>query len=80
MSRDGGLSFVDASKTFGNGGFDEFVENCYLIEDDRSNSYCYPAILEVADGFIVAYYHSNNTDVCLNSTKMIKVRFDELNR
>lgn len=79
VSGDGGLSFIDMFETFRNGGFDEFVEACYLLEDDRSNSYCYPAILEVEDGFIVAYYHSNNTDVCLNSTKIIKVRFDELN-
>ncbi len=79
VSRDGGLSFVDMKNTFANGGFDGFIENCYLLEDDRSNSYCYPAILGVDDGFLVAYYHSNNTDVCLNSTKVIKVRFDEFN-
>ena len=79
VSRDGGLSFIGASKTFANGGFDDFAENCYLIEDDRSNSYCYPAILEVADGFLVAYYHSNNTKICLNSVKIIKIGFDEIN-
>ena len=54
VSRDGGLSFIDMKKTFCNGGFDDFVEKCYFIEDDQSNSYCYPAVLEVKDGFLIA--------------------------
>lgn len=78
VSTDGGLSFVDMSITPMNGGFKPFVNNCYLLEDDTTNSYCYPAIIEVEDGFLVAYYHSGNTDVCLNCTKIIKVRFDEI--
>ena len=75
---DRGLSFVESQTTSGCGGFDPFVENCYLLEDDFTNSYCYPAIIEVKDGFLAAYYHSNGTENCLNSTKIIKVRFDEL--
>ena len=78
ISRDRGASFVEAKNTFGDRRFEPFVEGCYLIEDDYTNSYCYPAILEVKDGFLVAYYHSNNTDICLNSTKITKVRYDEL--
>ena len=35
-------------------------------------------IPEVADGFPVAYYHSNGTGICLNSAKITKVRYDEL--
>ncbi len=54
-------------------------ENVYYIEDDLDNGYCYPAVIEVEGGFLVAYYHSGNTDVCLNSTKMIKIMFDEIN-
>ena len=76
VSRDGGLSFVEASK--GGGCFHAFTASCYLLEDDQSESYCYPAILEVADGFLVAYYHSNGTGICLNSAKITKVRYDEL--
>ena len=76
VNRDGGLSFVEATK--GGGGFRAFTASCYLLEDDQSESYCYPAILEVADGFLVAYYHSNGTGICLNSTKITKVRYDEL--
>ena len=78
VSRDGGFSFIDATHSSANGGFDSFVENCYLLEDDRSNSYCYPALLEVENGFLVAYYHSNGTPACLNCAKITKVSFNEL--
>ena len=80
VSRDGGLSFVQNDVTFANGGFDAFAADCYLLEDDITNSYCYPALLEVDDGFLVSYYHSNNTNVCLNSTKITKVYFNEIER
>ncbi|MBR2868124.1 MAG: exo-alpha-sialidase [Clostridia bacterium] len=52
--------------------------NVFYLEDDRNNGYCYPAITETKDGFLVAYYHSNSTGICLNSTKVIKITFDEL--
>ena len=61
---------TDRGKTF-------TKEKLFYIEDDRNNGYCYPAIFEGKDYFLLAYYHSNGTDVCLNSTKMIKVMFDE---
>ena len=76
VSRDEGLSFAEA--TIIGGGISAFTADCYLLEDDRRESYCYPAILEVADGFLVAYYHSNGTRICLNSAKITKVRYDEL--
>ena len=75
---DGGLSFVDTRTTPAGGGFLSFSERCRLLEDDMENSYCYPAIMEVNDGFLVAYYHSDNTDACLNATKITKVSLDEL--
>lgn len=53
-------------------------EHVFFLEDDRDNGYCYPAIIETDNGFLVAYYHSNGTDVCLNSTKMIKITYSEL--
>jgi len=79
VSEDDGKSFVDMTKTSGNGCYDDFVKNCYLIEDDTTNSYCYPAITEVEGGFLTAYFHSNNTVACLNSTKITKVMYNELN-
>ncbi len=54
-------------------------EKTYFIEDDYDNGYCYPAIIETADGFLVAYYHSNNSGICLNSTKIIKIKYSEIN-
>ena len=50
----------------------------FYIEDDLSNGYCYPALLETHDGFLLAYYHSNNTGICLNSCRITKVSFSEL--
>ena len=52
----------------------------YLLEDDPKNAYCYPAILEVADGLLIAYYHSNGTGQYLNCTKITKVLFDEIKK
>ena len=54
-------------------------KNLYYIEDDLNNGYCYPAIYAGEDYMLVAYYHSNNTEICLNSTKIIKIMYDEIN-
>lgn len=53
-------------------------ERLYYLEDDLNNGYCYPAIFTEKDYMLVAYYHSNNTNVCLDSTKIIKITTDEL--
>lgn len=53
-------------------------ENLYYIEDDLDNGYCYPAIYEGEDYMLLAYYHSNNTEICLNSTKIIKINYSEI--
>ena len=53
-------------------------ENIYYIDDDLNNGYCYPSIYEGEDYVLVAYYHSNNTEICLNSTKIIKIDYNEI--
>ena len=53
-------------------------ESLFYIENDLNNGYCYPAVIQIEDGILIAYYHSNNTDCCLNSTKIIKVKYSEL--
>ena len=53
-------------------------DRTFYIEDDRHNGYCYPAILDGTDYFLLAYYHSNNTGVCLNSCKIVKIQHCEL--
>jgi len=78
VSTDDGESFALDGKSAAGGTYLKFIENCYLLEDDLSNSYCYPAILPVSDGFLVHYYHSNNTPACLNSAKIVKIFYSEL--
>lgn len=79
ISYDGGLSFVEDKTTFRNGGYLPFANNCFYLEDDLTSSYCYPAVIETKDGFLVAYYHSNKSIVCLNCTKIAKVKIEEFN-
>ena len=44
-----------------------------VLEDDRTNNYCYPAMIEGDGYFLLSYYHSNNTDCALNSLKIVKI-------
>jgi hypothetical protein len=50
----------------------------FYLEDDPASSYCYPAIFEGPDYFLVSYYHSNGGKECLNCSKVVKVRMEEL--
>ncbi len=78
VSTDDGRSFDYSGPNFKVGTLLDFNACCYLLEDDPRNSYCYPSLMEVEDGFLVAYYHSNNSDHSLNCTKITKVYYDEL--
>ena len=78
VSRDDATSFSRRGATFVNGRMDSFVCDVYLLEDDTTNSYCYPAMLETKDGFLVAYYHSDNTPYCLTASKITKVYRTEI--
>ena len=78
VSDDGGLSFANTDSPFRNHDPYPFSEKCRLLESDMKNSYCYPAVIETKDGFLVAYYHSDNTPICLNGTKITKVYIHEL--
>lgn len=53
-------------------------EKLFYLEDDLNNGYCYPAVYDGGDYALIAYYHSNGTDCCLNSTKIIKIKKHEL--
>ena len=50
----------------------------FLAEDDLTNGYCYPAMLEVEGGFLLAYYHSGDSGQCLNATRITRIGWDEL--
>ena len=78
VSTDGGKSFDATAKTFVKQEFRDFGDNCYMLEDDENDSYCYPAVIEVKDGFLVTYYHSGGTDIRLNCTKVTKVEYSEI--
>ena len=58
----------------------EFTSRAFLLEDDPASTYCYPSITQVADGFLVAYYHSNGGDYTLNCLKITKVTFAEIEK
>ena len=79
FSKDDGRSLNRRGVSFVNGGLLEYGRNVYLLEDDPSESYCYPALIETEDGFLAAYYHSAGTRACLSATKVVKVRRDEIN-
>lgn len=53
-------------------------DKLFYLEDDLQNGYCYPAILDCDGYFLVAYYHSNGSDCCLNSTKIIKIDYTDI--
>ena len=61
----------DDGKTFS-------LDRIFALEDEPNNGYCYPAIIEGKDYFLVSYYHSNNNECPLTCCKMLKVMYDEI--
>lgn len=53
-------------------------DRIYFLEDDPENGYCYPAIFDGGDYALIAYYHSDNTEIPLNSLKIKKILKSEL--
>ena len=78
VSRDNGFSFMSSSELLQCNGYTKFMKDFYLLEDNLKYSYAYPAVMEVKDGFLVAYYHSNEEGVCLSNGKITKVYFSEI--
>ena len=78
LSSDDGHSFADKNRISVGGGLKGFRENCYLLETDLNESYCYPGAIGTEDGFLVSYYHSGGSPFCLNCSKIVKIRYDEL--
>ena len=80
VSENDGMDFSHEHLVLADVGLLKITYNTYLLEDDMTQSYCYPSIVEVNDGFLVSYYHSDGTNRCLNASKIVKVRYDELDR
>ncbi len=78
VSHDDAKSFDATGKSYCSFGLADFQESLYTLENDPENAFCYPAIIEVADGFLVAYYHSNNSGHTLDSAKILKIFYSEL--
>ena len=78
VSDDDGRSFDSTGKVFSGFGLADFQKNVYVLEDDPDNAFCYPAVIGVDGGFLVAYYHSNNSGHTLDSAKITKVYYNEL--
>ncbi len=74
----GGESLVSPDFSNRCGEFMPFIKHCCYIEDDRNETYCYPSLIEVEDGILVAYYHSNGSGAELSSGKITKITFEEL--
>lgn len=78
VSDDRGRSFDCFGKYVGGKQMIEFANRAFYLEDDLTSTYCYPAVIEVDGGFLVAYYHSNGGTYTLNCLKISKVTFDEI--
>lgn len=78
VSEDDGLSFNDFTDFTTSAKMKKFMSHMTFLEDDVNNTYCYPSILAVNDGFLVAYYHSEGDSFPLRATKIVKVSFNEI--
>ena len=78
MDDKGGEFFVEKDFSTRVGEFLPFVKYCCYVEDSFEDSYCYPAAIEVEDGILVAYYHSNGSGAELSSGKITKITFEEI--
>ncbi len=79
VSMQDGKDLNDSSVSPANGGFSEIAKHTYLLEDDMTNSYCYPSALALRDGILISYYHSDGSNECLHAAKVIKIRYEEFN-
>ena len=50
----------------------------YFLEDDPENGYCYPAIFDGGEYALIAYYHSDDSEVPLTALRMKKITKAEL--
>ena len=78
VSDDGGASFALRAKDYSHAAAKEFKQNCYLLEDDPADHYCYPAMIDTKDGYLIAYYCDAGAHRVLNVTRIMKVTNDEL--
>ena len=78
ISKKDGVDFSSNELRTCDGGMAPLEEGLFVLEDDLTNSFCYPSLFEGPDYFLVSYYCSNNTPVCLNCAKITKVMYSEI--
>lgn len=74
----GGEALVKQDFSSRVGEFMPYVRHCCYLEDDRSETYCYPSLIEVEDGLLVAYYFSDGSGKELASSRIKKILWEEL--
>lgn len=78
ISKMDGVDFSSNDLRAKDGGLASLEKGLFYLEDDLSNSFCYPSLFEGPDYFLAAYYCSNDTPVCLNCTRITKVMYSEI--
>ena len=78
ISPEDAVDFKNTNASLAYRNMDTYFSHCFALETDPNNSFCYPAIMQTKDGFLVAYYNSDNTILPLNAGKMRKVLFSEV--
>ena len=74
----GGEALVKQDFSSRVGEFMPYVRHCYYLEDDRTETYCYPSLIEVEGGLLVAYYYSDGSGKALASARIKKILWEEL--
>ncbi|MBQ9132578.1 MAG: exo-alpha-sialidase [Clostridia bacterium] len=80
VSSKDGKDLSDPSMNATHGGFLEVARHTYLLEDDLTESYCYPSAIAVKDGILISYYHSDGSGKCLHASKIVKIGYEELDQ
>ena len=78
VCRDDGASFQNFTDFTTSAKMKKFSQGLFAVENDPANTYCYPSMIEVKGGFLIAYYHSEGDAFPLRATKITKILFDEL--
>jgi len=78
ISPEDAVDFKNTNATLAYRNMDTYFSHCFALETDLKNSFCYPAIFETKDGFLVAYYNSDNEIVPLKAGKIRKVLYSEI--
>ncbi len=78
VSQNGGLDFAAPVSAFTYTAFNDFCTRCFTLEDDPADSFCYPAMLRVKDGYLVSYYCDGGSHRVLNYSRIRKISDSEI--